>query len=197
MKKIYMYVLGIIGFSLSSVNYNLNAVEPLYNFELWNKTTQYQLWYKLFKLSKSNEANKEKDWTLLDIGKWGSDNISDPKEEQSLFITYGNPDKDLRFDVLQYKFAKNPKRKSFYIRVKEEKGKPFLGPQTGQLLGLKGKTERGYPLADNVTDKDIKESTLVSTNKAKVKEMLAAETQAKKLAADLEAAKKKAKKKAK
>lgn len=50
-----------------------------------------------------------------------------------------------------YKFTPG---KTVYIRVKGKMGDIEFGPQTGPLLGLKGKTERGYPLGSNVKKGD-------------------------------------------
>lgn len=138
--KRMMYVLCAIAtvFTLFGAN-----DKQIPTFEFWNKTKD------LVRI-RIDRSGKENEIIWVNPNKYISKNfdISDPT---TLYINYLDTNEP---DNWTEKIIFNP-GKTMYVRLKEEKGEYIFGPQTGPLKGLRGITERKYPLKNNVKKEGI------------------------------------------
>jgi DnaJ domain len=139
-------------FLLSALLIQTIQTDP--NFELWNKTDQ-PFYYSIGNPDNpSSRAINQSPIKLEPNQKTTADRNLKLKTELQIIVAK-QPNKQI--DAYLYTF---PANKTIYIRPKNDKGIFSLGPQTGPLLGMKGKTESGYSLKDNVTAKEIDKGTL-------------------------------------
>jgi hypothetical protein len=138
------------------------------NFEFWNKLEDKSVYYSLgwYDLSGNLRDNPMKHIFIeLKPNEWRKGLIEKNQQKQNIFCyKIGTPptggeqsainEKEVKAGdkLVCYKFTPG---KTLYIRVKGKKGDIEFGPQTGPYLGLTGKTERGYPKAQNVEKKNI------------------------------------------
>lgn len=164
-------LLGIIGLSISLATLAQQKIQP--NFELWNKHTQ-PLYYSV---SNSIQEASSKPLQLLRPGKWTDaakvdtsrptviavalDKQPQPgqnidiftiKPNKTMFIRVGLPAEKEKFkETLKHLFGKTSIESDNYI----------FGGQVGPLLGIKGISERGYSLKNNVNKNDITKSSVI------------------------------------
>ena len=144
------------------------------NFELWNKHIE-PLYYSI---SKSTQEASKKHFELLRPGKWIPKQVDISKPTVFAIALGKQPQPGQRIDIYTI-----PQGKTLYTRVglppEKEKFKEIIkdlfkrasiesdgyifGPQVGPLLGFKGITERGYPLKDNFSKKDITKTSIIYT----------------------------------
>ncbi|MBA3954529.1 J domain-containing protein [Candidatus Dependentiae bacterium] len=121
------------------------------NFELWNKLST-PIYYSLGK-STINPKDEAKNYDLLklDSTKYTYATLDLNKKNQ-LILSLQEPQINKPLSVYLYEFTPG---KTIYVRATAENNKLVFGPQSGPLFGLRGKTERGYPLGNNVKESDI------------------------------------------
>lgn len=157
-KSLYMFSLGALSVA------NAQSKEP--NFELWNKRNE-PLFYAI---GSTKEEVRTQPFHELRAGKWvdqrrdlrkptviGLAINTQPKKGDQIDIFTLKPGKDLYLRVGLPSEKEKLKEKVKIILGKKsfEQAQYIFGPQTGPLLGVKGITERGYPLKNNVTASDI------------------------------------------
>ena len=116
-------------------------------FEFWNKTNQ-PLYISVGDLQNNPEQIP---MLRLDSNKYYS-LLRDIKQPTYLLIS----DEPRITAKKTWKYYINP-NKTIYVRMKKEGNAFIFGPQTGPWMGFLKKTERGYPLSNNVTQGDMKQ----------------------------------------
>lgn len=150
----------------------LNAQTNLPNFELWNKHTE-PLYYRM---ADSPSAAAKGHFTELRPGRRIASTL-DIAKPIAIGIKIGKePAAGDPIDVytlatgktLYLRIGLPPEKEKIKETIKEllsptsiEADGYLFGPQVGPLLGFKGVTERGYPLKNNITKKDIRKESKI------------------------------------
>lgn len=149
----------LVPLALYAVEQKKSAPKTTPNFEFWNKTEHpiyISLGYADPKTDKIIDDPLTHDFKKIEAGKWATEEDLGFKldlNNKTLLYIRASPEKPHKDDrLLAFRFKPH---KTMYVRLKKEKNQYVFGTQTGPLLGLKGKTQRGYSLKNNPQPGDI------------------------------------------
>ena len=139
-KNIFFTIASILTIATSC------AIEAVTNFELFNKASEpinYKLSIYRRQILYGNIESNEKSKEIFDLK---NENVS---ENDAIYLEIITSTGTTKFRIV----APN---KTKYVTWNPAKS-PSLYPQTGPMWGLKGTTESGLPLNNNVTQSQITE----------------------------------------
>ena len=153
--KIRIIALGVM---VSTVGMCMGAADAP-NFEFWNKTKGTLHVRYGSELSKSGARYNLSSKKLVPYSadRYMSDQIGDNDKFVAVQFSKSSTGAREAYMIERKSIERDNKTvyETVYVRVKESKGKLLFGPQTGPFGGLRGKTERGYSLKNNVTSSNI------------------------------------------
>lgn len=142
-----------------------------FNFELWNKHTE-PVYYSI---GDSAQELQKKPFEFIKPGKWAQKKVSSspkviaiavgkeptPGQRVDLYSMHGGKTYYLRVGLPAEKEKIKEKIKDILGRASFEGDNYIFGAQVGPLLGIKGVTEHGYPLENNITKDEMSKSSMI------------------------------------